>query len=94
MSKCEDCKKEMLVAKTCDFPEIEINNKWHDRIPYGSGGEAQYIDTKEEEYSRCHDCGVKNGGIHHFGCDMEDCPVCGEQLFCCDCDKAGLRKIK
>jgi hypothetical protein len=33
----------------------------------------------------CHDCGVKEGQLHHRGCDMERCPVCHEQLITCEC---------
>ena len=27
--------------------------------------------------------GVKPGGVHHFGCDMERCPSCDGQLIMC-----------
>lgn len=33
----------------------------------------------------CHDCGVTEGQIHEFGCDMECCPFCGHQLISCNC---------
>jgi hypothetical protein len=33
----------------------------------------------------CHDCGVKEGEIHHIGCDMEICPKCHKQLITCGC---------
>lgn len=34
---------------------------------------------------KCHDCGISEGQIHHYGCDMEECPFCGEQLISCQC---------
>ncbi len=34
---------------------------------------------------KCHDCGVSEGNIHKYGCDMESCPECGGQLISCDC---------
>ena len=33
----------------------------------------------------CHDCGCNEGKLHHFGCDMERCPFCGNQLITCQC---------
>ena len=33
----------------------------------------------------CHDCGVIRGELHLDGCDMERCPRCGGQYFCCHC---------
>jgi len=35
--------------------------------------------------TRCHDCHVKEGELHHFNCDMERCPFCGNQLITCGC---------
>jgi hypothetical protein len=33
----------------------------------------------------CHDCGVEEGQIHKWNCDMEECPNCGGQMISCDC---------
>jgi hypothetical protein len=44
----------------------------------------------------CHDCGCKEGELHQYGCDMEECPFCGGQLLSCDCKyhKLGLFDAK
>lgn len=33
----------------------------------------------------CHDCACEEGQLHEYGCDMERCPFCGNQLITCDC---------
>ena len=34
---------------------------------------------------KCHDCNCEEGEIHEYGCDMERCPFCGNQLIGCHC---------
>lgn len=35
--------------------------------------------------NKCHDCGIAEGEIHQFGCDMEEHAACGGQLITCGC---------
>ena len=40
----------------------------------------------------CGDCGVKEGQLHRFGCDMECCASCGGQLIWCACPSSTSTK--
>lgn len=81
MAKCENCKEDMSKVDSCTLTHIKIGNKIYKRI-------TSYHDKNE----RCHDCNIVNGKVHHFGCDMERCPVCKDQLAFCECDKKELLK--
>ncbi len=39
----------------------------------------------DAESNGCADCGVAVGSFHHWGCDQEECPRCGQQLITCGC---------
>jgi len=84
MVKCKVCNQEMLTADSCTKKTLIINGKEVER-------NTVYFDVNK----RCHDCGILNkvGNIHHLGCDMERCPVCGVQLIGCRCDKED-RKVE
>lgn len=83
MSKCHWCNQEMTSKEstTCTFPRATnvITMEVRDRLPYLPEGWTEELDQ------RCHDCGVRVGGYHHPGCDMEICPFCGGQLLACPC---------
>lgn len=70
MARCDDCKREMTTASSCD-------KKKYSRIFFTNEGKSFKRDTIYFDVgSRCHDCGIvnKKGNLHHLGCDIERCP--------------------
>ncbi|MCU1365540.1 MAG: hypothetical protein JWN39_1179 [Ilumatobacteraceae bacterium] len=61
--------------------DVEIEGSLFDRVPYGNEGLPL-----PKPHPPCNDCGAIEGQLHHFGCDLESCPRCGQQLISCDCD--------
>lgn len=57
---------------------LSVNGKIYKRIKLGE--EKPCL-----EWAVCDDCGVEKGQYHTFGCDIETCPVCSEQLLGCGC---------
>jgi hypothetical protein len=73
MATCPDCRREMRLAPSCVTDlVVVVDGKTFNRLrhPVAAVG-------------RCDACGVKPGGVHHFGCDMERCPICRGQLIMC-----------
>jgi hypothetical protein len=81
MAVCEDCGQDMLQVTTCKSRSV-MTFRGDVFKPVAYGSETIWPGRL---IGRCGDCGVVAGGIHHFGCDMEQCPRCGEQLIGCDC---------
>jgi hypothetical protein len=74
MGKCGECGYEMNEGHPCTYIYMKDSKGMSRR------GMA-------EEFP-CHDCGAtlkKGEGCHHWGCDMERCPRCGNQLLMCEC---------
>lgn len=82
MAVCEYCNNEILVGASCK-PTLIINGSRYQRIRYGDPNDL-YPNLADE--TSCPDCGCLKGMYHHWMCDMERCPVCGNQLLICDCD--------
>ena len=73
MATCPDCQREMRLAPSCVTTfAVVVENKAFDRVRHPASATEP-----------CDSCGVKSGGVHHFGRDMERCPACGGQLIMC-----------
>ncbi len=70
---CDDCGKEMALGSGCTQQTVLVHGANILRLRYGS----------ESSLPFCHDCNVAAGQVHHLGCDVERCPVCGKQLISC-----------
>jgi len=70
MAQCQDCGIEMTTGRSCTV-------------------EALHLDGVRKRLGRAHrpcgDCGVRAGGFHHLGCDLQRCPACRGQLLTCGC---------
>lgn len=80
MAKCNYCGREMLTANGCSYKRVVIkgeHKKTFNRIKVGAPGDwyEKSVGTPEEKDIRCGDCGAKIGYYHHYGCDIEKCPI-------------------
>lgn len=81
MTACKYCNQEMtdLDKITCTITHI-----W-DLLTGQIYARPIYEPEDKSPDHRCHDCGIKAGGYHHPGCDVEICPKCGGQMIVCGC---------
>lgn len=85
MVKCTDCNKEMNKVKSCHgYPFIKFKGEYYER-------NTHLFDMNK----KCHDCGIENkqGNLHHTGCDVEVCSICGFQAISCGCNYDSRNKI-
>lgn len=82
----------MVESVSCIVPVFFIQEEYAEteyaRIVFGR--EDIHGGTK---FAKCPDCATPLDGIHHFLCDWEQCPRCGEQLLGCDCEVMPMKKV-
>lgn len=65
----------------CPISHIVLRGKKYEKKKWGEG---DYKDLAKAIGS-CGDCATAVGSYHHVGCDLEDCPRCGQQFIGCGC---------
>ena len=83
MAQCQYCEQEMLATDSCSSAAIVIDGTSYTPLRYVT--ECGWTRVT----GRCHDCNVVSGAVHHHGCDVEECPRCGDQSISCGCVWAG-----
>ena len=79
MAECPECGREMTTGASCTVEALHQHGRRYELArfrPQADDGPAA---------RRCGDCGVAAGGLHHLGCDLQSCQVCGDQLLSCGC---------
>lgn len=76
MAICTWCNNEMTTGASCTVEAVHLRGTRLEVAPHRPPGRAT---------RRCGDCGVKPGGFHHPGCDLQRCPRCAGQFISCGC---------
>ena len=67
----------------CSVEVVTLDGRALRRIRLGDESADWWLGREPDR--SCHDCSVFTGQLHHIGCDMEQCPVCGGQMLACGC---------
>jgi hypothetical protein len=76
MVVCACCESEFFSTHSCTIESLEF-------VPSGTLERIKYKIKTDQPI--CYSCGVADGGVHHCGCEAEECPGCYEQLISCYC---------
>lgn len=86
MVACQDCKREMNSAESCIVDVLVLRGERFERF--------RQVRQPRGRSGRCGDCGIRKGGFHHLGCDMEQCPRCRRQLLSCGCCRDAVAEVR
>ena len=78
---CEACGKRFGVE--CVIATVDLAGETFQRTPLGGETGDWWMGRPPDP--ECHDCSAHTGQRHHVGCDMEQCPRCGNQALTCEC---------
>ncbi len=77
MATCTHCSNDLSTGTSCTVEALHMNGRRFSLV--------RHRRRRGDTNGRCGDCGVRDGGLHHLGCDLQRCPGCGGQLISCWC---------
>jgi hypothetical protein len=83
MAVCLYCSGEMKDEISCRADPVLIGDVLYEPIRWGDERESR-VRRKVIDFP-CGDCSTPPGGVHHPGCDLEQCPACRGQALMCGC---------
>ena len=83
MYLCTHCHRDVRLADSCRGERMIVGGTWFKRLPFGREDNTFAVD-----FPRCPQCNVEEGGLHHPGCTIEECPRCHEVYMHCPCTDA------
>jgi hypothetical protein len=79
MAVCGLCGGEMTEGVSCTPAPLVLHGQPYEPVRWGA----------ERLWRRfagpCDDCATPPSGVHHHGCDREECPRCHRQFLSCSC---------
>ena len=87
---CEICRKEIAPRDGCEIFNVYCNDRSYDRVK--AGYEKLYAGSDTTDDVTCPSCNVGMGQYHHWGCNVEECPLCRAPIIDCNCDVYVLMK--
>ena len=83
MVVCFICQQDMNDVVSCTPEPMLLVAGVFEPVRYGQERDAEPLNGLRP----CGDCNCPPGGVHHHGCDMEECPNCRGQAFACGCQE-------
>lgn len=76
---CDKCGGRIGSTIGCRTRTFTYQGQKHKRIQVGGSGDIYEKKTD----SVCQSCSTHSGRWHHWGCELEVCPICGKALVTC-----------
>lgn len=73
---------------------MSVQYKYIRKVDSEEKVERYKVKESETIKGKCPGCGQEVGKYHLVNCDVERCPICGEQLYSCYCWESYTETVK